>query len=72
VASRLRDPPRADPFVFSPVVAPSDGARSVFGDVSDRVPVSLRSASLRLLGVCPCFCFVLGVRSSEGEVPARP
>src|SRR6476620_607425 len=63
VASRLRDRSRVDPFVFSPVVALSDGARSVLGALSDRVPLSLR-----LLGGVgfACFCFALGVRS-----PAR-
>ena len=63
VASRLRDRSRVDPFVFSPVAAPSAGARSVLGALSDRVPVSLR-----LLGGVgfACFCFALGVRS-----PAR-
>lgn len=61
VASRLRDRSRVDPFVFSPVAAPSAGARSVLGALSDRVPVSLR-----LLGGVgfACFCFVLGVRSA--------
>ena len=59
--SRLRDRSRVDPFVFSLVAAPSDGARSVLGALSDRVPVSPR-----LLGGVgfACFCFVLGVRSA--------
>ena len=65
MASRLRDRSRVDPFVFSPVVVSSLGARSV----SDRVSVLPRP-----LGVaCSGFSFVPGVRSFEGEAPvARP
>jgi hypothetical protein len=71
VASRF--PPRSrfcDLAAFSPVVPSSDGARAL----SDRVPVSLRSASLRLLGgVVSSLLFVPRVPSAgeRSVVPPR-
>jgi len=71
VASRF--PPRSrfcDLAAFSPVVPSSDGARAL----SDRVPVSLRSASPRLLGgVVSSLLFVPRVPSAgeRSVVPPR-